>query len=91
MARVNGKKPPATMAGMNDIDIRDCYFIIEASKISVGSRVAVRMKSGEVVEGILTNHCDWLVGCPVVTTDSGEAIGIGYYGDIIGKVTGEKK
>lgn len=91
MARVNGKAPPVFSQRSYAANITDCYVIIEASTIPIGSRVTVRKQSREVVEGILTDHCDWLVGCPVVTTDSGEAIGIGYCGDIIGKVTGEKK
>lgn len=89
MARVKGRKPPVFIPSV--LHVKEKQKPIDASIIAVGTRVNVRLNSGEVVEGTLTNHCDWLVGCPVVTTDSGEAIGIGYYGDIIGKVTGEKK
>ena len=71
------------------MEIKDCYFTIEASKIAVGTRVLVRRNSGEKVQGELTNHSDWLVGCPVVTTDDGDMIGIGYHGEIVGAVTGE--
>lgn len=91
MARVNGKAPPVFSQRSYPANFTDCYVVIEASTIPAGSRVTVRMKSGEIVEGKLTDHCDWLVGCPVVTTDDGDMIGIGYHGDIVDVVTGEAK
>lgn len=93
MSRVNGKAPPAFVGGLNKIEIKDCYFSINPKEIPIGTSVIFRLKSGEKVAGKLTNHRDWLVGCAVVTADSGDMFGVYYDGDIIGRseVMGEKK
>lgn len=94
MSRVNGKAPPVFVCHVKPATLKDCFQVISPIDIEVGTGVIVRLKSGQKVSGVLTNHCDWLVGCAVVTTEDGESIGIGYYGDIISladSVTGEHK
>lgn len=59
----------------------------EIKDIPIGSSVMVTRNSGELVEGILTNHSDWMVGFPVVKTSGGELIGIFYYGEIVKEVS----
>ncbi|WNW46385.1 hypothetical protein RUU60_09085 [Escherichia coli] len=48
-----------------------------------GTKVTVRLNTGEDVDGVLKDHSDWLMGCPVVQTECGELIGIGYQGEIV--------
>lgn len=51
--------------------------------IKIGTSVTVRLNNGEEKKCVLTDHSDWLVGCPVVVAEDGESIGIGYQGEII--------
>jgi len=49
----------------------------------IGTSVTVRLNSGEEKTCELTDHSDWLVGCPVAVTEDGPSIAIGYQGEII--------
>ncbi|EFF9541384.1 hypothetical protein GL246_09380 [Escherichia coli] len=44
----------------------------------------MRLNTGKEVDGVLKDHSDWLIGCPIVETECGEQIGIGYQGEIVG-------
>lgn len=56
---------------------------LNPSNIPIGTKVKVFCNDGKEVIGTLTDHNDWLVGCPVVKTDDGYSIGIGYQGHIV--------
>ncbi|EKM5720903.1 hypothetical protein WIC93_14320 [Enterobacter cloacae] len=59
---------------------------IDPRNYPLGTKVTVRLTTGEEVNGVLKDHSDWLTGCPVVETDGGEKIGIGYQGDVVSVV-----
>ena len=57
---------------------------IDPRMYPTGTRFTVRLNTGKEVDGVLKDHSDWLIGCPVVEIECGESIGIGYQGEIVG-------
>ncbi|MEB0790946.1 hypothetical protein LT989_14850 [Citrobacter portucalensis] len=82
MSRVNGRKPPKYMPVMNSAKpVKLTYEQVMA--LPLMSDVYVRMNDGQILNGKLASHSDYLVGCPVVDISESRSIGIGYEGEII--------
>ena len=64
--------------------------MLNPRNIPLKSKVNVRLNNGDLVDGVLIDHSDWLVGCPVVETVGGEKIGIGYDGEIVSVVNSQE-
>lgn len=82
MSRVNGRKPPKYMPVMNSAKPvkLTCEQVIA---LPLMSDVYVRMNDGKILNGKLTSHSDYLVGCPVVDIGESMSIGIGYEGKLL--------